>query len=278
MFGILTAFKDYSLAKGVIGSPWAGLKYFQQFVTSIFFPTVVKNTVCIGLLKVLFAFPAPIVLALLLNELRSNKLKHVIQTASYLPYFVSWAIVLGIWFRLLSVDGGLVNNLLVGLKLTDKPINFTQTPQYMWPFAVFTEVWKNIGFNSIIYVAALSTINPELYEAARIDGAGRFRQLLHITLPEIRPTIAILFIFTMGTIFGGTGGMQNSNFEQMLILGSTPVRNVTEIIDTYIYRIGLQNLQYSVATAAGLLRSVLSLLVLIVTNKVIVLLGESGIW
>jgi ABC-type polysaccharide transport system permease subunit len=156
MFGILTAFKDYSLAKGVIGSPWAGLKYFQQFVTSIFFPTVVKNTVCIGLLKVLFAFPAPIVLALLLNELRSNKLKHVIQTASYLPYFVSWAIVLGIWFRLLSVDGGLVNNLLVGLKLTDKPINFTQTPQYMWPFAVFTEVWKNIGFNSIIYVAALS--------------------------------------------------------------------------------------------------------------------------
>lgn len=271
MAGIVIAFKDYTFAKGIWGSPWSGLDYFKQFVTGYHFKIILLNTLAISLLKLIFAFPAPIVLALLLNEVRKQMFKRSIQTLSYLPHFVSWVIVLGIWGRMLSVDEGIVNRFLLHLGIVHEPLNFMLTSKYMWPIAIITEVWKNIGFNSIIFLAALSSINPELYEAAGIDGAGRFSKLVHISLPGIRPTIAILFILAVGGIF-------TANFEQLYILGLPPVLDKTEVIDTYIYRYGLQNLQYSVGAAAGLLRSFVALILVLLTNRIVKMLGEDGLY
>jgi putative aldouronate transport system permease protein len=271
MAGVVIAFKDYTLSKGIFGSPWSGLENFQQFVTGYHFKIILINTVAISLLKLFFAFPAPIILALLLNELRNQIFKRTIQTISYLPYFISWVIVLGIWGRMLSVDQGLVNSFLLNSGLIDNPINFMLTSNYMWSIIVVTDIWKNIGFNSIIFLAALSAINPELYEAADMDGAGRFSKLIHISLPGIRPTIAILFILAVGGIF-------SSNFEQLYILGLPPVLNKTEVIDTYIYRYGLQNLQYSLGAAAGLLRSFVALMLVLLTNYIVKKLGEDGLY
>ncbi|MDW7656105.1 MAG: ABC transporter permease subunit [Bacillota bacterium] len=271
MPGVIIAFKEYSLSKGFFNSPWAGFKYFDQFFNGFFFWALIRNTVVLSLLKLCIGFPAPIILALLFNELHHAKFKRTIQTISYLPHFISWVIVLGIFFRILSTDGGIFNRLLMNFGIAEKPINFLSTSKYIWPIAVFTDLWKSVGYSSIIYLASISNVNPELYEASMIDGAGRLKQAVHITLPVIRPTIAILFIFASGGIF-------SSNFDQMYILGSPPVLDVAEVIDTYIYRIGLQNLQYSLSTAASLLRSVISLLLLIGTNMVVKAMGEGGIW
>ncbi|RAV21623.1 ABC transporter permease [Paenibacillus contaminans] len=271
MAGIVIAFKDYTFAKGIWGSPWAGLDHFKQFVTGYHFKIILVNTLAISLLKLIFAFPAPIVLALLLNELRSKLFKRSIQTLSYLPHFVSWVIVLGIWGRMLSIDEGIVNRFLVSLGIVGEPINFMLTSGYMWPIAVVTEIWKSIGFSSIIFLAALSSINPELYEAASMDGAGRFSKMFHISLPGIRSTIAILFVLAVGGIF-------SANFEQLYIMGLPPVLDKTEVIDTYIFRYGLQNLQYSAGAAAGLLRSFVALILVLLTNRIVKMLGEDGLY
>lgn len=271
MVGIVISFQDYQLSKGIFGSEWVGLKYFVQFVTSYSFPVVLKNTIGISLLKILFGFPAPILLALLLNEVRVMAFRRTIQTVSYLPHFVSWVVVLGIWNRLMSPEGGLFNEALGALKIVDVPVNFMLTSDYMWPIAVITEIWKTIGWSSIIYLAALSSINPELYESARMDGAGRLRQLLHITIPGIFPTISILFILSMGSIL-------TSNFDQLYIMGAAPVLDATEVIDTYIYRLGLRDLQYSLGAAAGLMRSVIAFLLVVITNRIVKALGQEGIW
>lgn len=271
MVGILIGFQDYKVYKGILGSEWVGLKYFIQFVTSFSFPTVIRNTVVISLLKIIFGFPAPIILALMLNEVKKMAFRRTIQTLSYLPHFVSWVVVLGIWSRLLSPEGGMINEILMSLNIIDSSMNFMMTSKYMWPIAVITEIWKTIGWSSIIYLAALSSLNPELYEAARMDGAGRFKQLLHITIPGILPTVCILFILAMGGIF-------TSNFDQLYMMGAAPVLDVTEVIDTYIYRIGLRQLQYSIGAAAGLMRSVLAFLLVVLTNKIIKTLGQDGIW
>jgi putative aldouronate transport system permease protein len=271
MSGIVIAFKEYNLGKGIWGSDWVGMKYFMQFLTSYSFPIILRNTVCISLLKLFFCFPAPIILALLLNELNSLQFKKFVQTASYLPYFISWAIVLGIWGRMLSADGGVFNTILIQLHLISNPITFMQTSQYMWSIAVITELWKGLGFGTIIYLAAITSINPELYEAAKIDGAGRFKQVWHITLPGIKSIIAILLIFNMGSIF-------SANFDQLYILGTSPVLDVTEVIDTYIFRYGLKNFNYSLGTAAGLMRSVIAFLLVVGANKIAHLCGEDGIW
>lgn len=271
MGGILIAFKEYTFAKGILGSPWAGLDYFKQFVTGYHFRIILINTLAISFLKLIFAFPAPIVLALMLNEVKNRLFKRSVQTLSYLPHFISWVIVIGIWGRMLSVNEGIVNITLMKLGIVDEPINFMLTSSYMWSIATMTEIWKTIGFSSILYLAALSAINTELYEAAAIDGGGRFRKLIHVTLPGIRPTIAIMFILAVGGIF-------TSNFEQLYILGLPPVLDKTEVIDTYIYRYGLQNLQYSVGAAAGLLKAFVALILVLLTNKIIKMLGEDGLY
>ena len=271
MAGILMSFEDYQLSKGIFGSNWVGFKYFTQFLTSYSFPTVIRNTLAISFLKIIFGFPAPIILAIMLNEVKNMVFRRTIQTVSYLPYFVSWVVVIGIWGRILSPEGGIINEILVSLKIVDMPLNFMLTSKYMWSISVFTEIWKMIGWNSIIYLAALSAINPELYEAAKIDGAGRFKQILHITIPGIFPTISVLFILTMG-------GILTANFDQLYILGTPPVLDVTEVIDTYIYRFGLRGLQYSLGAAAGLMRSVIALFLVVITNKIVKMLGQGGIW
>ncbi|UVI33370.1 ABC transporter permease [Paenibacillus spongiae] len=271
MAGIIIAFKKYTFAKGIFGSPWAGLQYFEQFVTGYHFKIILINTLAISFLKLIFAFPAPIALALLLNEVKLKLFKRSVQTLSYMPHFISWVIVIGIWGRMLSVDEGIVNTVLIKLGIADEPINFMLTSQYMWSIATLSEIWKTVGFSSIIYLAALSAINTELYEAAGIDGAGRFRKLFHITLPGIRPTIAILFILAIGGIF-------SSNFDQLYIMGLPPVLDKTEVIDTYIYRYGLQHLQYNIGAAAGLLRSFVALILVLLTNKIVKMLGEDGLY
>lgn len=271
MVGIVIAFKNYQLSKGIFGSDWVGLKYFQQFVTGYHFKVILKNTLGISFLKLIFGFPAPIVLALLLNELRHQVFKRTIQTFTYMPHFVSWVIVLGIWGQLLTVDGGVINWLLLHLGIIDKPISFMLTSKYMWSISVITEIWKGIGFSSIIYLAALSSINPELYEAASVDGAGRFSKLIYVTLPGMRSIIAILFIFS-------TGGLFSANFDQLYIMGLPPVLDKTEVIETYIFRYGLQNLQFSFGAAAGLLSSCVALVMVLITNKVVKLLGEESLW
>lgn len=271
MAGIVIAFQDFNIPDGIIGSKFVGFKFFINFINSYHFKTIMRNTLGISILKTIFCFPAPIIFALLLNEIRKMYFKRVVQTISYLPFFISWVIVLGIWTRILSPSGGIVNTVLTNLGIISEPINFMYISKYMWPFAVVTQLWKDIGFNSILYLAALSGINPELYEACVIDGGGRWKQTLHITIPGIKSTVSVLFILSMGGLFG-------SNFDQLYLIGTAPVLDVTEVIDTYIYRIGLQSIQFSLGTAVGLMRSVLSLLMVIITNYTVKLMGEKGIW
>ncbi len=271
MGGILMAFQDFDPAAGYLGGSWAGLKYFRQFINSHYFSDVMRNTLGISGLKLLFGFPAPILFSLLFNELWGLRFKRFVQTASYLPYFVSWVVVVGILQRFLTADDGLINLLLVRLGMLEEPISFLSNSKYIWGVAVISEIWKNIGWNSIIYLAALTSISPELYEAARIDGASRLQQVWHITLPCIKPTIAIMLVMAVGGIF-------SANFDQLYLLGTPPVLDVTEVIDTYVYRTGLKGMQFSLGASVGLMKSVISFVLVLLTNGAMKLLGEEGLW
>jgi putative aldouronate transport system permease protein len=198
-------------------------------------------------------------------------LKRVAQTVSYLPYFVSWVVVIGIFRMLLTADGGLVNNLLLRLGAIDRPISFLMKPGYIWPVAVISDIWKLMGWNCIIYIAAISNINPELYEAAEVDGASRWRRLWHITLAGIRPTIVVMFILGISTLLVST-------FEQMYMLNVGPVGEVAETLDTYIYRVGLKRINYGIGTALQLVRTAVLFAMVAASNKLAKLVGEEGVW
>lgn len=271
MGGLILAFKDFQFSLGIWDSPFVGLDNFKNLFSDYWFPVILKNTVGLSILKLIIGFPFPIIFAVFLNELRSNKLKKVAQTVSYLPYFVSWVVVVGILRLLMSADGGAVNALLLNMGIIDQPISFLLQPDFIWPIAVASEVWKGMGWNSIIYLAAITGINQELYEAADIDGAGRWRKIWSITLPCIRPTIMILFIMNIGSLFG-------SNFDQMWLLNVGPVGEVAETIDTYIYRVGLKQLNYGMGTALNIVRTMVVFLLIAGTNKLAKLFGEDGIW
>jgi len=201
LYGILIAFKDYSISRGILGSPWAGLRYFRQFFSSPYFGRLLRNTVLISVYSLLWGFPIPILFALLLNEFKDGKFKRVIQTVSYLPHFISLVVICGILIDIFSPQGGVVNSLLYSL--TGKRINFFGEPEWFRTMYVGSGVWQEFGWNSIIYLAAITGINPDLYEAARIDGAGRLRQIWHVTLPGIKPTILTLLILNLGNIMIG---------------------------------------------------------------------------
>lgn len=266
MGGIIMAFTDYNLADGFWHSPWVGFKYFKQFFENHFFRLVMRNTVCISLIKLAFGSPMPIIFALLLNEMKNIRYKRITQTISYLPHFLSWVVVLGIVRKMLSIDGGVINQIAIALGGQSR--NFLAEPEVMWPLAYITEVWKEAGWGAIIYLAALTSIDVSLYEAAIVDGANRFQKIWHISLPGIRGTIAILLILSVSNIF-------NSNFDQLYLLGTPPVIDKVETIDTYIYRNNLQNFQYSLGTAVGLFKSVLNISLLFVADKISKsLLGE----
>lgn len=260
MYGVLMAFQDYNLFKGFTGSPWVGFKHFEMFFHAPEFWTVMRNTIVISLLKLLIGFPAPIALALMLNEVKSRVFKRTVQTISYLPHFLSWVIVSGFVMSMLSTENGSVNMLLQKLSLIHEPVNFLSLPEYFWTILVATGVWKEIGFSSIVYLAAIAGVDPHMHEAAAMDGASRLRQMFSITLPSILPVIIVFMILAVGNLL-------SAGFEDILLLGSNPVlRDVGDVIDTYVYRIGIQNNRYSYATAAGLFKSLIGVFLLVGAN------------
>jgi putative aldouronate transport system permease protein len=261
MYGVLTSFQDYSLTKGFLHSPWVGLKHYKMFFDAPEFWSVMRNTIAISLLKLLIGFPAPIFLALMLNEVRNMVFKRVVQTVSYLPHFLSWVIVSGFVMSLLSTDNGSLNILLEKLNLIQEPVNFLSISNYFWGIIITTGVWKEIGFASIVYLAAIAGIDPHLYEAASMDGASRFKQMFLITLPSMAPVIIIFMILAIGNLL-------NAGFEDILLLGKNPLlREVSDVLDTYVYRVGIQNNRFSYAAAVGLYKAIISIGLLTLANQ-----------
>jgi putative aldouronate transport system permease protein len=269
MYGVLMAFQDYNIFQGFLASPWVGFKHFQMFFNAPEFWEIIRNTLVISFLKFFIGFPAPIILALMLNEVRKMMFKRVVQTLSYLPHFLSWVIVAGFVMSILSSDNGSLNILLQKLKLIEEPIGYLSIPEYFWTILVTTGVWKEIGFASIVYLAAIAGVDPHLYEAASLDGAGRFKQVFLITLPSIMPVIIIFMILAIGNLL-------NAGFEDILLLGSNPVlRDVSDVVDTYVYRVGINNQRFSYATAVGLFKAVISVGLLTMANYVARRTGNS---
>jgi putative aldouronate transport system permease protein len=269
MYGIVLAFKDYKYNLGILGSPWAGFKWFQKFIEDPEFWAIIKNTLVISFSKLIICFPAPILLALLLNELRGNKFKRVVQTASYLPNFVSWVVVVQIMVVVFSPYGGIVNNIreMFGLEA----VFYMGEKSSFYPMVILSDIWKNAGWNSIIYLSALSGVSPEYYEAATIDGAGRLKCVWHITLPCIKGTIGIMFIFAVG-------GLLNAGFDQILLLQQPANMEISQILDTYILERGLKYGQFEYATAIGLFKSAFALIMMMMANFVSKKTLEVGVW
>ncbi|AIQ49088.1 protein lplB [Paenibacillus sp. FSL R7-0273] len=262
MYGVVMAFQQYDIFNGIMDSPWAGFMHFRMFFEAPEFWNVMRNTIVISLLKLVITFPAPILLALMLNEVGNMGFKRFVQTVSYLPYFLSWVIVSGFVFSLLSVDNGTVNFLLERLNLIQEPVNFLAVPEYFWSILVSVNVWKEIGFGSIVYLAAIAGVDPALYEAASIDGASRFKQIFSITLPSISPVIIIFMILAIGNLL-------SAGFEDILLLATNPIlRPYSDVIDTYVYRVGILNARFSYATAVGLFKAVISVILLVTANKI----------
>ncbi|WP_238392310.1 ABC transporter permease [Paenibacillus antri] len=268
MFGILIAFKDYSVFDGILGSEWVGLAYFQEFLSDPYFYKILRNTLLIGLYQIAFAFPAPIVLALLLNELRYEKFKRFVQTVSYMPHFLSTVVVCGILVNFLSYDG-LVNQALGFFGIEN--IHFLMIPEWFRTIYIGSGIWQGIGWGSIIYLAALTAIDPQLYDAAKIDGANRWKQMRHVTLPGIAPTIVIMLLFSIGAIM-------SVSFEKVLLLQNGANFDTSDIISTYVYRRGLVSTDFSYATAVGLFNSVVALFFLTIGNYISRKVSETSLW
>lgn len=275
MWGIVIAFKEYDLFQGVAGSPWVGLKQFRLFFESPDFAMVMCNTVVIALLKLVFIFPAPIALALLLNEVRHAAYKRLVQTLTYLPHFISWVIVSGLVFSILSVESGSLNLLLGKLGMLKEPVNWLSIPDYFYTILISAGVWKEIGFSSIVYLAAIVGVNLHLYEAASIDGAGRLKQIATVTLPSIAPVVTIFLILHIGNLL-------SAGFEDILAITNggknTILREVSEVLDTYVYNVGVNQQRYSFATAAGLFKSVINVLLLWGANALARRVGGNSLW
>lgn len=269
--GYLMAFQDFKIGKGLFGSPWVGLDNFRFMFQDNNFVNALSNTLIISVYKLIFGTIGPIILALLLNEVIGTKFKKVIQTISYLPHFISWVIIAGILTGILS-SKGIINYVLVEMLHQDKII-FLADPVYFRSIMVITEVWKNLGWGTIIYLAAISGIDSEMYEAAIVDGCSRVKQALYITLPCMIPTIIVLLILHLG-------GILNAGFEQIYLFYTPPVYPVADILDTLALRIGIQNnFNYGVATAITIFKSVVGLLLIIAVNKIVKYVDkEHGIW
>ncbi len=268
MYGLVIAFKQYRPARGIWGSNTVGFLHFEAFFTNPYFWRLLRNTFTISFLNILFAFPAPIILALLLNEVYNTKLKRTVQTVTYMPYFISLVVACSI-IKTYSQSDGIFSQIAVAFG--GQPQNFLANTNTFLPIYILSDVWQTIGWNSIIYMAALSGISPELYEAARIDGANRFKQVLHVTIPGILPTIMILLILRMGSIL-------NVGYEKILLLYTTPVYEVADVISTYVYRQGIEGGKYSYATAVGLFNSVVNVIFLLVFNAVSRKFTESSLF
>ncbi|MFC0471032.1 ABC transporter permease [Halalkalibacter kiskunsagensis] len=259
MYGLQIAFKDYKFMDGIVGSAWVGFEHFRYMFQLDSFWEVFRNTILISLYKFVFGFPAPIIFALLLNELRHVLFKRVVQTVSYFPHFVSWVILAGIFTQFLSPSIGPINIFIKALGF--EPIYFLADPSWFRTLLVSSDIWKDLGWGTIIYLAALAGINPELYESARVDGANRFQRVMKITLPSMYPVITIMAILSVGKLI-------MDDFDQIFNLYNPAVYSVADVASTYMYRQGLVNLQYSFATAVGLFKNVISLVMVILANMI----------
>lgn len=265
MVGIIIAFKNYRLSGGILGmftSPWVGLKHFQDFFKDPMFGKLMWNTIVLSITKMVFMFPLPIFLAVVFSETHSPKVKRVVQTASYLPYFVSWVIVAGFCTILLSTSNGVINDIFKAIK--GYPLNLLTSPEYFLPIAVISAIWKETGWWTIIFLAAIAGIDPGLYDAAKIDGANRLQRIRHITLTSIRPTITVVLILALGNLLGG--GLSGSNFEQSYLLGNSANADTAQIIQVYVLQQGLAQGRYSYAAAAGLFQSIISVVLIFSSN------------
>lgn len=270
IYGLVIAFKDYDILEGILGSPWADpwYKYFQQFYESPYFTQLLTNTLLISVYKLLFGMIPPIVLAVLLNECRVRWLKGFVQTLSYMPHFLSWVIIYGILIVLLSQNSGILNRWIVEAGGTAIP--FLSSPEWFRTVLVGSEVWQNLGWGAIIYLAAMAGIDPTLYEASRVDGASRVRMVWHITLPGIRNVIVLLLILRLGHLL-------DAGFDQIYILYNVHVYPVADILDTWVFRTGLEQFNFSLASAVGLFKSLIGLVLVLASNAMAKRWGES-IW
>lgn len=268
LYGITIAFKDFKIYRGLADSSWVGFKYFSDLFFSVKFPEVIRNTVIISLYRLLFGFPIPILFVLLLNEVRHMLFKRTVQTVTSFPHFLSWVVFGGIVFNVIG-PSGMINLFLKSTGIS--PIEFLTSPDYFRAVVVATGILKEFGWGAIIYLAALSGIDPQLYEAVKIDGAGKLKQIWHVTLPGLRPTIVMMFILSLA-------GILDAGFEQILILSNPFVLGVSDILDTYVYRVGLLEGNFGLATATGLFKGVIGAILIIVANSIIRRSGEKSLW
>ncbi|WP_066196698.1 ABC transporter permease [Gracilibacillus timonensis] len=269
MYGITIAFQDFSPYLGFKESPWIGFEHFQRFFTNDDFWMLLRNTLAISFLNIIFFFPLPIILSLLLNELRSQFYKRTVQSLVYLPHFLSWVIIASLSFILLGKSDGIVNFIINELGFAK--IDFLTNPDIFWFLITGQSIWKEVGWGTIIFLAAIAGVNTELYEAAKIDGANRFRQIWHVTLPAIRNVVVILLILRLGDVI-------EVGFEQIFLMYNGAVSEVAEVFDTYVYRVGIQQGQFSYSTAVGIFKSLVGLVLVVVANKISKRFGEEGIY
>ena len=270
MLGTVIAFKDYKIAYGILGSQWVGLRHFMRLFSSPNFYTILKNTLVLNLLNLIVGFPAPIILSILINEVYHNLYKRTVQTVLYVPHFISWVILGGIVIQLFALEGP-VNVVLGKLVPGYSSISFLGQPVSWVVVYVLSGVWQSAGWGTVLYLAAITNVDEQLYEAARLDGAGKFQQVVNVTLPCISGTIVVLLIMRMGQ-------MLNVGFEQIYMLQNKGVLNVSDVISTYEYRVGLEDRQYSYTTALGLFKGLIGFVLVFVTNKIATGLGEEGLW
>ncbi|MBE7030470.1 MAG: sugar ABC transporter permease [Ruminococcaceae bacterium] len=268
MYGILMAFQDYQPMKGMLGSDWVGFMHFKDFFQNYYFWRIVKNTVIISGASIIFGFPAPIILALLLNEVGSTKFKRSVQTISYMPHFISMVVICGM-IRVFVADNGIITDLLVLFGMERQPL--LSNPDAFVPILVISEIWQGMGWGSIIYLAALTGIDQTLYEAAVIDGANRWKQTLHVTIPGIAPTIIIMLILRLGSIL-------SVGYEKIILLYNPLTYETGDVISSFVYRKGLQEMNWSYSTAVGLFNSVVNFVFLMITNSISRRVSETSLW
>jgi putative aldouronate transport system permease protein len=269
MYGVQIAFRDYLGALGIWGSPWVGLEQFKRFFNSAFFWPLLTNTVALSLLNLVFGFPVPVIFALLLNQMRAGRYRKIVQTISYAPHFISTVVFVGIIFIFTSPSTGIVNILIDALG--GKRIYFMGSVPWFRPVYVISDIWQETGWGAIIYLATLAGINPELYEAATIDGASKLQRILHIDIPGILPTVTILLILRTGTIM-------SIGFEKAFLMQTPLNLDMSEIISTYVYKVGLVGAQFSFGAAVGVFNSVVNLIMIAAVNRVANALGETSLW
>lgn len=268
--GWIMAFQNYKPKDGLLHSTFVGLDKFKQLFSDDTFIRVIRNTLAMGVINLIVTFVAAIVFAILLNEVKSNGGKKTVQTISYLPHFLSWIIVTGILHDALS-SSGIINELLLKFHILDQPLNFFAHPKYFWPIVAFANVWKETGWNAIIYLSAITAIDPSLYEAANMDGAGRWARIRYVTLPGIKPTIMILLLMNVGNVL-------NAGFEIQYLLGNGLVKSVSETIDIYVLKWGISQNDFSIGTAAGIFKSFVSIVLIVIANQIAKKNGEERLF